>query len=176
MNLTLNVSSLLAVQLYECMRSLPSHTSAPLFKKVSMWHLHGSSKLLPGSPCTPFPQRAKKSFLVKAGCSLPVPLTVIGARTSLLDSPGWRCSYRHVFTVCVLLSFPDSVYPPKSLLIRVGGSLCRTGATCSGRGTATKLHFLYSVLSPAAGTSCRVFPLQLNKISYQTVQIFLCTP
>ena len=71
----------------------------------------------------------------------------------------WTCC-----SLCVCSpSLPDSIYPPQALLIRVKGSLCRTGALTPGEAGATKLHFLSSALSCASGTSYRVFPFQLVK-------------
>ena len=99
--------------------------------------------------------KGKKSFSVRVVHSLPVPLTVLGDRISLLNSPCWHCSYGHSACCVCNLSLPDFLCSPKSLLVRVVGSLCS----------------LLCCRHLAQGMSSSTY-----KISYKMVQSFLCTP
>ena len=79
-----------------------------------------------------------------------------------------------LLAVCMCsLSLPDSVYPPKSLPIRVDGFPVWDQGPRPGAEGATVLHFVCSHLC------CRrlaqgIFP-SAYKISYQTMQSILCT-
>ena len=156
--------SLLAEQLSTCtstgsLQSLESHISSS-FKRVSMCSPHCSTKPWgTGSPCTQPPPKIQS-------------LSQSGLTTSAITSDSFRQGFflelswmaDMLLAMCVHgQTFLDSVYPPKPLLIRVGGSLCRTRIPALGGAGATKLHFLSSVLPSDADTSCRVFSLQLIK-------------
>ena len=89
MNWDFNLVSLLAGQL-SLWGSLSSHTSAPLLK--SKWGTHTALTSYCLVVYSTFPE-SKKSVSVKADPSLPVPLTVLGDRISLWNSPSWHCIY-----------------------------------------------------------------------------------
>ena len=78
-----------------------------------------------------------------------------------------------LWTCCLLcvcsLSLPDFVYPSKDWEF----SVWNQGPALGGKG-ATKLCFLFD-FSSAAGTLYRVFPPQINKISYRMVQSLLAS-
>ena len=124
--------------------SLPSHASAPLFKKVPMWHPHHNSEPWPGSLHTPLSKKNKKSFSVSAGRSLPLPPTVLGARVSLLDSPGWCCSYgcADVLLAVCAASLPVSYNLPSLSQLELGSSLCGTRARSRRGGNHQAALFL----------------------------------
>ena len=127
-----------------------SHTAEPQHRALGQFSEHCSSP------------KSTKSLSVRGIHSLPLPVTVLGESFSLelskLVLQLWTCCLLCVYS----LSLPDFVYTSKSLLIRVGGFPVRDQGLALGWQVATKVCFL-SVVSSAAGTVHRIFPLQLTK-------------
>ena len=87
-NCAFDLASLLAEMLCVCTGSLPSHATASLLKKKSLCGTHTIAPIHCLAPCTLYlPKRQKLSL------GWGWPLTVLGDRISLLNSPGWHCSY-----------------------------------------------------------------------------------
>ena len=141
-----------------------SHVSAPLFKKspyvAPPLQLQATAQISTHSTSP----KGKKSFSVRTGYSLSMPLTVLGARISLLDAPIWCCNYECAAS-CVRAAWVSQTPCILSSLSWLG-----LGVPCVGLETpapggvgATKLRCLSSVLFFASSTSGRVFPLHLIK-------------
>ena len=90
-NRALNLTSLPAWILSAHMRSLLSHASLLSFTR-SLCGTHTAATRHCQAFMHPTSPKGNKSFLVRAGCSLLLPSTVLGDRISLLDFPSWCCS------------------------------------------------------------------------------------
>ena len=159
LNCTFTQVSLLAELLSSCMSigSLQNLAAAPLLKD-SVCGPHTAS-LSWFSTCSTSP-KSIKSFLVRAVHSLPAPLTVLGDRVSLWNSPSWCCSYG-LATHCVCsLSLPVFVCPPSLSQLWLVVCLCGSRALLlEERGQLSCIFCLFSPLLQAFGTEH--FPLNL---------------
>ena len=105
--------------------------------------------------------KSTKSLLVRDDHSLPVPPTGLD-RVSVWSSPRRCCSYGCAAHCVYVALVTHTIYPSKSLPIRVGGFPVWHQGSAPGREGAIKMHFLTD-LSSAAGTLHSAFPPQLIK-------------
>lgn len=91
MNCALNLSSLPSGILSVHKGSLLNHASLPFFRR-SLCGTHTAGPRHCQAVMHFTSQNGKKS-LVRTGCSLLLPSTVLGDRISLLDFPSWCCSH-----------------------------------------------------------------------------------